>query len=143
MKKTQGRVGVEWVCKRLRRAEVQAYSLKRDHKDKDKDEDPPAGSDQGLKRQKISKGAESSKGSKSKESRSSSSSKGTKSQPKSSGNSAHAKVLVFEAADIEMPHNQGSNLGHIDDQPGAEADPKHDWFKKPEEPPTPDPDWSA
>nr|GEZ26748.1 hypothetical protein [Tanacetum cinerariifolium] len=71
-------------------------------------------------------GAESSKGSKSKESRSSSSSKGTKSQPKSSGNSAQASVLVFEAVDIELPQNQGSNLGHIDDQPDAEADPKHD-----------------
>ncbi|GJS85617.1 hypothetical protein Tco_0752158 [Tanacetum coccineum] len=53
-----------------------AYSLKRDRRDKDKDEDPPAGSDQGLKRKKTSKDAEPSKGSKSKESKSSSS-KGT------------------------------------------------------------------
>ncbi|GJU67325.1 uncharacterized mitochondrial protein-like protein [Tanacetum coccineum] len=60
-----------------------AYSLKRDHEDKDKDEDPPAGSDQGLKKRKTSKDAEPSKGSKSKESKSSSS-KGTKSQTKSS-----------------------------------------------------------
>ncbi|GKE72093.1 hypothetical protein Tco_1534134, partial [Tanacetum coccineum] len=63
-----------------------AYSLKRDRKDKDKDEDPPAGSDQGLKKWKTSKDAEPSKGSKSKESRSSSSSKGIKPQPKSSAN---------------------------------------------------------
>ncbi|GJR78961.1 hypothetical protein Tco_0149746, partial [Tanacetum coccineum] len=55
-----------------------AYSLKRDSEDKDKDEDPPARSDQGLKRRKTSKDAESSKGSKSKESKSSSS-KSTKS----------------------------------------------------------------
>ncbi|GJZ69264.1 retrovirus-related pol polyprotein from transposon TNT 1-94 [Tanacetum coccineum] len=41
-----------------------AYSLKRDHEDKDKDEDPPAGSDQGLKKWKTSKDAEPSKGSK-------------------------------------------------------------------------------
>ncbi|GJS14401.1 hypothetical protein Tco_0408873 [Tanacetum coccineum] len=54
------------------------YSLKRDHEDKDKDEDPPAGSDQELKRRKTSKDAEPSKDSKSKESKSSSS-KGTKS----------------------------------------------------------------
>ncbi|GJR44274.1 hypothetical protein Tco_1312377 [Tanacetum coccineum] len=43
-------------------------SLKRGREDKDKDEDPPVGSDQGLKRRKTSKDFESSKGSKSKES---------------------------------------------------------------------------
>ncbi|GKC67658.1 hypothetical protein Tco_1100256 [Tanacetum coccineum] len=55
-----------------------AYSLKRSREDKDKDEDPPAGSDQGLKKRKMSKDAEPPKGSKSKDSMSSSS-KGTKS----------------------------------------------------------------
>ncbi|GJW86421.1 hypothetical protein Tco_0161761 [Tanacetum coccineum] len=60
-----------------------AYSLKRDREDKDKDEDPLAGSDQGFKRRKTSKDVEPSKGSKSKESKLSSS-KGTMSQPKSS-----------------------------------------------------------
>ncbi|GKB19170.1 hypothetical protein Tco_0853093 [Tanacetum coccineum] len=94
-----------------------AYSLKRDREGKDKDEDPPAGSDQGLKKRKTSKDAEPSKGSKSKESRSSSSSKGTKSQPKSSGKSVQAEESVFEAADTEMPQNQGSDIGHTDDQP--------------------------
>ncbi|GJW63599.1 hypothetical protein Tco_0115483 [Tanacetum coccineum] len=54
-----------------------------DREDKDKDEDPPTGSDQRLKRRKTSKDIEPSKGSKSKESKSSSS-KGNKSQPKSS-----------------------------------------------------------
>ncbi|GKD91857.1 hypothetical protein Tco_1371694 [Tanacetum coccineum] len=34
------------------------YSLKRSHKDKDKDEDPSAGSDRGLKKRKLSKDAE-------------------------------------------------------------------------------------
>ncbi|GJX82855.1 hypothetical protein Tco_0332336 [Tanacetum coccineum] len=34
------------------------YSLKRSHKDKDKDEDPFAGSDRGLKKRKLSKDAE-------------------------------------------------------------------------------------
>nr|GEZ14444.1 hypothetical protein [Tanacetum cinerariifolium] len=43
------------------------YSLKRDRKDKDKDEDPPAGSDQGLKKQKTRKDVEPPKGSKSKD----------------------------------------------------------------------------
>ncbi|GJY56682.1 hypothetical protein Tco_0455797 [Tanacetum coccineum] len=119
-----------------------SYSLKRDRKDKDKDEDPPVGSDQGLKRRKTSKDVEPSKGSKSKESKSSSS-KGTKSQSKSSGKSAQAEESVFETADTKMPHNQGSDLGNTDDQPNVEADSKLDWFKKPERPLTPDPDWNA
>ncbi|GKA92410.1 hypothetical protein Tco_0814335 [Tanacetum coccineum] len=63
-----------------------AYSLKRSHEDKDKDEDPPAGPNQGLEKKKTSKDAEPSRGSKSKESKSSSS-KGSKSQSKSSDKS--------------------------------------------------------
>nr|GFC57650.1 hypothetical protein [Tanacetum cinerariifolium] len=31
---------------------LKAYSLKRDHEDEDKDEDPPTGSDQGLKKRR-------------------------------------------------------------------------------------------
>nr|GEV93107.1 reverse transcriptase domain-containing protein [Tanacetum cinerariifolium] len=62
------------------------YSLKRDREDKDKDENPSAGSDRWLKKQKMSKDAEPPKGSKLKEYKISSS-KGTKSQPKSSGKS--------------------------------------------------------
>ncbi|GJW66232.1 hypothetical protein Tco_0120656 [Tanacetum coccineum] len=119
-----------------------AYSIKRDYEDKDKDKDPPAGSDQRLKRRKTSKDVEPSKGSKSKESKSSSS-KGTKSQPKSSGKSAQAEESVFEVADTEVPQNQGSDLGHTDDQPNVKAASKHDWFKKPERPPTLDHDWNA
>ncbi|GKD43161.1 hypothetical protein Tco_1267806, partial [Tanacetum coccineum] len=96
------------------------YDGLRDRKDKDKDEDPPAGSDQWLKRMNTSKDTEPSKGSKSKESQSSSS-KGTKSQPKLSG----------------------SDLGNTDDQPNVEAASKHDWFKKPERPLTLDSDCNA
>ncbi|GKB87744.1 hypothetical protein Tco_0960016 [Tanacetum coccineum] len=119
-----------------------SYSLKRDREDKDKDEDPPAGSDQGLKKQKMSKDGEPSKGSKSKESKSSSS-KGTKSQSKSSGESGKAEESVFETTDTEMPHNQGGDLGNTDDQPNIEATSRDDWFKKPERPQTPDSDWNA
>ncbi|GKA65276.1 hypothetical protein Tco_0764983, partial [Tanacetum coccineum] len=90
------------------------YSLKRDRDDKDKDEDPFAGSDRGLKKRKTSKDAEPPKGSKSKESNTNSS-KGTKSQPKSSGKS---------------------------DQPNVEATPIDDWFKKPNKPSTPDHAWN-
>ncbi|GKC73461.1 hypothetical protein Tco_1119344, partial [Tanacetum coccineum] len=63
------------------------YSLKRSYEDKDKDEDPLAGQDQGLKKRKTSKDTEPSRGSKSKESKSSLS-KGSKSQSKSFGKSA-------------------------------------------------------
>ncbi|GKC17173.1 hypothetical protein Tco_1013955 [Tanacetum coccineum] len=42
-----------------------------------------------------------------------------------------------------MPHNQGSDLGNTDDQPNVKAASKHDWFKKPERPSTPDSDWNA
>nr|GEW78145.1 hypothetical protein [Tanacetum cinerariifolium] len=63
-----------------------AYSLKKGREDKDKDEDPPAGLDQGLKRRKISK------------------------DPKSSGKSNQAEESVFEVAGTEMPKNQGSDL---------------------------------
>ncbi|GJT90259.1 hypothetical protein Tco_1079104 [Tanacetum coccineum] len=53
------------------------YSLKRGRKDKDKDEDPSAGSDRGLKKRKTSKDAKPTTGPKKKDS-TSGSSKGTK-----------------------------------------------------------------
>ncbi|GKC31916.1 hypothetical protein Tco_1039210, partial [Tanacetum coccineum] len=77
------------------------YSLKRDYDNKDQDEDPPVGSDQGLKKQKTSKDAEPLKGSKLKESMSSSS-KGSKFQPKSSSKSVQAEEPVFETTDTKM-----------------------------------------
>ncbi|GKD23878.1 hypothetical protein Tco_1225581, partial [Tanacetum coccineum] len=89
------------------------YSLKRDREDKDKDEDPPAGSNQGLKKQKTSK------------------------------DSAQAEELVFEIADTEMPQNQEGDLGNTDDQPNVEETSRDDWFKKLERPPTPDLDWNT
>ncbi|GJW22918.1 hypothetical protein Tco_0033540 [Tanacetum coccineum] len=108
-----------------------AYSLKRDHKYKDKDKDPLVGSDQGLKKQKTSKDVEPSKGSKSKESKSSSS-KGTKSQQKSFGKYAQAEEPVFKATDTEMPHNQGSDLGNTNDQPNVEdaLRPTQTWISR-------------
>ncbi|GKD73366.1 hypothetical protein Tco_1331648 [Tanacetum coccineum] len=58
------------------------YSLKRGQKDKDKDEDPSARSDRGLKKRKLSKDAEPTTEPRKKDLMSGSS-KGTKSQPKS------------------------------------------------------------
>ncbi|GJX23615.1 hypothetical protein Tco_0228060 [Tanacetum coccineum] len=84
------------------------YSLKRDREDKDKDEDPLAGSDQGFKRWKTSRDVEPLKGSKSKESKLSSS-KGTMSQPKSSYKSTQAKesvspqTWISKIAQVEKP----------------------------------------
>nr|GEU73611.1 hypothetical protein [Tanacetum cinerariifolium] len=84
-----------------------AYSLNRDHEDKDKDENPLAGSDQWLKKRKTSKDAEPSKGSKSKDLKSSSSSKGTNPQSKSYGKSRKAEEPLFEAANTKMQQDQG------------------------------------
>ncbi|GKA47208.1 hypothetical protein Tco_0740091 [Tanacetum coccineum] len=83
---------------------------------KDKDEDPSAGSDQGLKKRKLSKDAEPTTGPKKKDS-TSASSKGTKSQPKYFGKSVQSKEPVKEIAS------------------------RSEWFKKhtpPQEPTDPD-----
>ncbi|GKB31711.1 hypothetical protein Tco_0871112, partial [Tanacetum coccineum] len=96
------------------------FSLNRSRDDKDKDQGPSAGSDQGTKRRNSSKEAESSRDSRSKEKKSSSTSKdASHPQHKPFGKSAH----------VEEPSHT------VDD---SEAD----WFKKPERPPTPDPDWN-
>ncbi|GJR10307.1 hypothetical protein Tco_0792959 [Tanacetum coccineum] len=42
-----------------------------------------------------------------------------------------------------LSQNLLANLGNTDDQPNVEATSKHDWFKKPERPPTPDSDWNV
>ncbi|GJV62664.1 hypothetical protein Tco_1473492 [Tanacetum coccineum] len=118
------------------------YSLKRGRKDKDKDEDPSAGSDRGLKKRKLSKDAEPTTGPKKKDS-TSGSSKGTKSQPKSSGKSVQSEEPVFEVADSDMPQDQEGNLGDNEDEPRNETASRRDWFKKPTPPQEPtDPDWN-
>nr|GFA23953.1 hypothetical protein [Tanacetum cinerariifolium] len=70
----------------------EVFSLKRSRDDKDKDQDPSAGSDRRTKRRKSSKEAESSKDSRLKEKKSLSTSKDAfKSQHKSFGKSAHVE----------------------------------------------------
>ncbi|GJU95179.1 hypothetical protein Tco_1319935 [Tanacetum coccineum] len=121
-----------------------AVSLKKGHKDKYKDEDPTAGSDQGMKRRKTSKDVESSKGSRSKESKSTSSSKGTThSQPTSFGKSAQAEEPSHTVDESKVLQNQGQDMGTTDDQPDVKAVSKQDWFKQPERPPTLDSDWNV
>nr|GEY68839.1 hypothetical protein [Tanacetum cinerariifolium] len=46
---------------------------------------------------------------------------------------------VFETANTEMPQDLG---GNTEDQPNVEANPKDDWFKKPNKPPTLDRAWN-
>ncbi|GJX70452.1 hypothetical protein Tco_0307623 [Tanacetum coccineum] len=116
------------------------YLLKHGRKDKDKDEDPFAGSDRGLKKRKTSKDAEPTTCPKNEDSMSSSS-KGTKSQPKPSGKSVQSEELVFEVADSDMPQDQEGNSSDNDDEPRKEDASRHDWFKKPTPPQEPtDPD---
>ncbi|GKE22032.1 hypothetical protein Tco_1433544, partial [Tanacetum coccineum] len=117
------------------------YSLKRGRKDNDKDEDPSARSDRGLKKRKTSKDAEPTTCPKNKDSMSSSS-KGTKSQPKHSGKSDQSEEPVFVVADSDMPQHQEGNLGDNDDEPRKETASRRDWFKKPTPPQEPtNPDW--
>ncbi|GKE66913.1 hypothetical protein Tco_1521074 [Tanacetum coccineum] len=88
------------------------YSLKCGRKDKDKDEDPSAGSDRGLKKKKTSKDAEP-----------------TTEEP------------VFDVADSDMPHDQEGNLDDNENEPRNEIASRRDWFKKPTLPQKPtDPD---
>ncbi|GJR27569.1 hypothetical protein Tco_1103801 [Tanacetum coccineum] len=85
---------------------------KRGRKDKDKDEDPSAGSDRGLKKRKTSKDAEPTTGLKNKDS-TSGSSKDTKSQPKPSGKSVYLEEPCYEMELI-----------------GQETSSKSDWFQE-------------
>nr|GFA42037.1 hypothetical protein [Tanacetum cinerariifolium] len=91
------------------------YPLKRSQKDKDKYEDPSAGSDRGLKKKKTSKDAEPTIGPRTKESKSGSS-KGKNSQSKSSGKSVQSEELEFEVVDSDMPQDQEENLGKTPQQ---------------------------
>ncbi|GKG44990.1 hypothetical protein Tco_0495068, partial [Tanacetum coccineum] len=102
-------------------------------KDKDKDEDPSAGSNRGLKKRKTSKVAEPMQGLKTKESKSGSS-KGTKSQSNSSRKSTHVVEPEFKVEDSDMPQDQEENLGNDDEEPKRKVASKRDWFTKPNKP---------
>nr|GEW06592.1 hypothetical protein [Tanacetum cinerariifolium] len=104
---------------------------------KTKDEGPHVRSNQGLKRKKTSKDVEPSK-----KAKSTKTSKGTtKSQPKSTAKSAQVEETVFEARDTQVPQNLVEDMRNNDEPPIVNADLK-DWFKKPERPPTPKPEWN-
>ncbi|GJS50190.1 hypothetical protein Tco_0600311 [Tanacetum coccineum] len=65
----------------------------------------------------------------------------SKSQPKSTAKSAQVEETVFEAGDTQGPQNLGEDTGNTDEPPVVNIDLK-DWFKKPERPPTSDPEWN-
>ncbi|GJR04812.1 hypothetical protein Tco_0527796 [Tanacetum coccineum] len=110
---------------------------KRKLDDADRDEGPPAGPDQGLKRKKMGKDTKPPK-----KAKSTGISKGTtKSQPKSTDKSAQAEETVFKDGDTQVPQDLGEDIGNTDEPPVVKAEPKN-WFKKLERPPTPDPEWS-
>ncbi|GJX06308.1 hypothetical protein Tco_0194240 [Tanacetum coccineum] len=116
------------------------YTLKRGRKDKDKDEDPSAESDRGLKRRKTSKDAEPTTDPKKKD-YTSGSSKGTKSQLRSSAKSVQSEEPVFEVADSDMTQDQERDMGDNEDEPRKKTASRSDWFKKPtlvQEPTGPD-----
>ncbi|GKA91418.1 hypothetical protein Tco_0813288 [Tanacetum coccineum] len=121
----------------------EVFTLKRSRDDKDKDQDPFAGSDRGTKRRKSSKEAESSRDSRSKEKKSSSTSKdASHSQHKSSSKSVHEEEPSHTVDNSGVQQNQEFDTCNNDEQPTNKEVSKADWFKKPERPPTPDPDWN-
>ncbi|GJY60176.1 hypothetical protein Tco_0460833 [Tanacetum coccineum] len=77
----------------------------RSRKDKDKNEDPSAGSYRGLEKRKTSKDAE-----------------------------PTTKEPVFEVADSDTPQDQEGNLGDNENEPRNETASRCDWFKKPTPP---------
>ncbi|GKD12833.1 hypothetical protein Tco_1197240, partial [Tanacetum coccineum] len=118
-------------------------ALVKSRDEKDKDQDPFDGSNQGTKRRKSRKEAESQKDPRSKEGKSSSSSKDTsRSHHKSSGKFAHTEEPSHTVDDSGVQKNQEFNTGNNDEQPDDETAPKNVWFKKPERPSTPDPNWN-
>nr|GEU77072.1 hypothetical protein [Tanacetum cinerariifolium] len=121
----------------------EVFTLKRSQEDKDKDQDPSARSGRGTKRRKSSEDVESSRDPKSKESKSTSYSKDTsRSQHKSSGKPAHVEDPSHIVGDSRVQQNQEFDMGNNDEKLDDEAASKVDWFKKPEKPPTPNPDWN-
>ncbi|GJV92430.1 hypothetical protein Tco_1540243 [Tanacetum coccineum] len=94
--------------------------MKRHHDDRD--QDPPTGPYQGLKKRKKSKNVEQSK-----KPTSAGSFKGTtQSQPRLTNKSVQAEETVFEGTNTYMPLNQGDNTRNTNEQPAVETVTKDD-----------------
>nr|GEV90858.1 hypothetical protein [Tanacetum cinerariifolium] len=108
----------------------------------DKDEDPSARSNRGLKRKRTGKEAESSNEPTHKESKPTSSSKGTsRSQLKSSDKSTYAKEHGQKVNDLEDQTHQEFNTGNDDVTPVREALDDDESQRNPSSSPTPDREW--
>nr|GEW15706.1 putative ribonuclease H-like domain-containing protein [Tanacetum cinerariifolium] len=106
----------------------EVFLVKRSRDDKDKDQDPSAGSDRRTKRRKSSKDAESSRDSRSKENKSSSTSKdASQSRHKTFGKSAHAEEPIHTSEDSGMQKDQEFITGDNDEQPADKEVTKADW----------------
>ncbi|GJS20403.1 hypothetical protein Tco_0449035 [Tanacetum coccineum] len=124
--------------------------------DADQDEGPSAGSDQGLKRQRTSKGAKTSKKMATSKDSSKGKSSSTSSKSSKSGKSAkdqveepifvqdsdYAKHDVAEFDNTNMLMDQEEDLGKTDEQPNDEDVPKYDWYKKSRSDTSLDPEWN-
>ncbi|GJT17881.1 hypothetical protein Tco_0876587 [Tanacetum coccineum] len=121
--------------------------------DADKNEGPIDASDRGLKRQRTSKGTKTSKktstlkdSSKGKSpttsSKSSKSAKDQVEEPIFMQDSDYAKHDDAEFDYVDMPMDQGKDLGKTDEQPNDEAIPKNDWYKKSKRDTSLNPEWN-
>ncbi|GJV97430.1 hypothetical protein Tco_1549007 [Tanacetum coccineum] len=95
--------------------------------------------DEGLKRQRTSKGTETSKNTFVTKNSSKGKTLTTSSKSSKFGKSAKDQVeepIFMQGSDYakhddaDMPRDQGENLGKTDEQPNDEAVPKNDWYKK-------------
>nr|GEV89980.1 hypothetical protein [Tanacetum cinerariifolium] len=117
-------------------------TLKRGRDDQDKDKDPSVGSNQGSKRRRSGKEAESLKEPTHKESKYTSSSKdASRYQPKSTSKSAQAEEHSQKVDDLEDQSHQEFNTGNDDEtsiRESLDVD-KSQW--NPSSSPTPDREW--
>nr|GEU56810.1 hypothetical protein [Tanacetum cinerariifolium] len=121
----------------------EVFTLKKSRDNRDKDQDPFAGSDGETKRRKSSKEAVSSIDSRPKKKKSLSTSKDASHyKHKPSRKSVHAKELSHTVNDSGVQHDQEFYTGNNDKQPADKEVSKADWFEKPERPPTLDFDWN-
>ncbi|GJV68523.1 hypothetical protein Tco_1484032 [Tanacetum coccineum] len=118
-------------------------SFKRCRDDKDKDEEPSAGSNRGSKRRRARKEPGSTSDPKEKTSKTTGkSTDGSKSQHKSAGESAHTEEPMHIDKDLEEPAHQEFDIGATEEQSDEETSQHPNWFQKPAKIPTPDHDWN-
>ncbi|GJV11995.1 hypothetical protein Tco_1353536 [Tanacetum coccineum] len=118
-------------------------SFKRHKNNKDKDEEPSAGSNRGSKRRRAGKELESTSAPKEKTSKTTGKlTEGSKSHHKFAGESAQAEEPMHIAKDLEEYAHQEFKTGVTEDQPNEETFQHPDWFQKPAKPTTPVHDWN-